>query len=302
MTPDEPNSIMGFDEDDHGRYRRAFASSFSDKSLRDQAPVIESYVDLFIRQLSSRVSGLKGKQKTVDIEKWFNFLTFDISGDLSFGESFDCLKNGKAHPWVEIAQDFGKGLALIASVNLYPPIDKLLQYIIPKHILQRSKDHRMMSFAKAQKRVALDMDRPDWVTATKKYNAQKGAFTEAEWGINLLIIAFASSETTASALTAILRELVQHKGVLHRLTQEIRGAFQSERDITIASTANLPYLNAVVSEGLRLNPPVVIGVPRVVPDGGDTVCGRWVPGGVRSSNPSSCVSSSLNFLTDIRYI
>ncbi|KAH7346072.1 cytochrome P450 [Pyrenochaeta sp. MPI-SDFR-AT-0127] len=279
MVPNEPNSIVGFDEDDHARYRRSFANAFSDKSLREQAPVIESYVDLFISRLSSLASSQKGTNKVVDFEKWFNFLTFDISGDLSFGESFDCLKNGKAHPWVEIAQDFGKGLALIASVNLYPPVDKLLQHIIPKRILQRSKDHRMISFAKAQKRVALDIDRPDWVTPTKKYNAQKGEFTDAEWGMNLLIIAFASSETTASALTGILRELAQHKGVLHRLTQEIRSTFKDNSAINIASTSNLAYLNAVISEGLRLNPPVVIGVPRVVPDGGDTVCGQWVPEG-----------------------
>ncbi|CAO2650010.1 Nn.00g013020.m01.CDS01 [Neocucurbitaria sp. VM-36] len=279
MRPDEPNSIIGFDEDDHARYRRAFANSFSEKSLRDQAPVVESHVDLFITQLKAPISSRQWVEKTVDFEKWFNFLTFDISGDLSLGESFDCVKNGKAHFWVEIAQDFGKGLALIASVNQYPPIHKLLRYVIPKNILRRSLDHREMSFARARKRVALEIDRPDWVTPTKKYNSQKGEFTEKEWSINLLVIAFAASETTASALTAIVRELLQNKGILHRLTQEIRGAFDQESDITIASTGNLMYLNAVINEGLRLCPPVVIGIPRVVPAGGDTICRQWVPEG-----------------------
>lgn len=281
MRPDEPNSIVGFDEDDHTRYRRAFVNAFSEKSLRDQAPVIESHVDEFITQLKAPISGHQWLDKTVDFAKWFNFLTFDISGDLTFGESFDCVKTGKEHFWVEITQDFGKGLALIASVNQYYPLDKLLRYIIPKHILQRSKDHRAMSSEKAQKRVALDTDRPDWVTPTKKYNAQKGKFTDSEWGINLLVIAFAASETTASALTAIIRELVQNTGGLRRLTQEIRGAFEHESDIAIASTGNLTYLNAVINEGLRLCPPAVIGIPRIVPAGGDTVCGKWLPEGAR---------------------
>ncbi|WP_152722024.1 cytochrome P450, partial [Moraxella catarrhalis] len=44
--------------------------------------------------------------------------------------------------------------------------------------------------------------------------------------------------------------------------------------------AQLPYLNAVVNESLRIAPPVVIGVPRVVPAGGATICGRYVPAGV----------------------
>ncbi|CAN9142059.1 unnamed protein product [Alternaria alternata] len=271
MSPTEPNSIVNWHEEDHTRYRRAFANSFSEKSLKEQAPVIESYVDLFMEQVK--------KRKAVDLEKWLNYLTFDISGDFTYGESWDCVANGKAHPWVDIAQDFGKGLALIGSINHYPPIDKLLRHIIPKRILQRSMDHRKLSMEQAQKRIALNVERPDWVTPTKKYSDQKDHFTDAEWGINLLVIAFAGSETTASALTAIVRMLLQHRGVLHRLTAEIRDNFQNESDMTVASTSNLPYLNAVINEGMRLGPPNAIGVPRIAPKGGDTVCDQWVPEG-----------------------
>ena len=77
--------------------------------------------------------------------------------------------------------------------------------------------------------------------------------------------------------------LLQHRGVLHRLTAEIRDNFQNESDMTVASTSNLPYLNAVINEGMRLGPPNAIGVPRIAPKGGDTVCDQWVPEGVRDS-------------------
>jgi cytochrome P450 len=264
---------MDWHEEHHARYRRAFANAFSEKSLRSQAPVIEKHVDLFMAQLK--------KRETVDLADWFNFLTFDLAGDFTYGESFGCVENGKAHPWVDIAQDFGKGLAMIGAINLYPPVEKFLRYIIPKRILQRSMDHRKMSIEQAKKRIAQDMERPDWVTPTKKYSDQKDPLTDMEWGMNLLVVAFAGSETTASAVTAITRMLVQHRGVLHRLTREIRERFQSESDITVATTGDLPYLNAVIHEGIRLCPPVVIGLPRVVPEGGDMVCDRWVPGGVR---------------------
>ncbi|KAF1937114.1 cytochrome P450 [Clathrospora elynae] len=303
MHLDEPYSILGYDELSHAKQRRAFANSFSEKSLRDQAPVVERYVNLFMTQLEAPMAGRQWTAKTVNFEKWFNFLTFDLAGDLTFGQSFDCLKNGKAHFWVEITQDFGKGLAFIASVNQYPPIHKLLRYIIPKHIMQRSLDHRQMSFEKARERLALQVDRPDWVTPTLKYCAQKDQLTEKEWEINLLVIAFAGSETIASAMTAILRELMQHKGALYRLTQEIRGAFEKESDIKIASTNNLAYLNAVINEGLRLDPPVVIGIPRVVPEGGDTVCGQWVPGGTYVAlNQYSANRQAYNFRSPNSFI
>jgi cytochrome P450 len=296
MSPDEPNSIVGFDEDDHARFRRAFANGFSEKSLKEQAPVVESYVDLLIIKLKGPVPGQVWKEKTVDFSKWFDYLTFDIAGDLTYGESFNCVKNGKAHLWVDIAQDFGKGLALIASINQYPPIDKLLRHIIPKHILKKSIDHRKMSYEQAQKRIALDLDRLDWVMPTKKYSDEKDPFTDKEWGVNLLVIAFAGSETVATALTGILRMLVQHMGVLHRLTQELRGAFKDEQDITVASTSKLSYLNAVIDEGMRLCPSVPVAIPRIVPKGGDTVCGQWVPEGTYVAvNQYSAYRQSYNF-------
>ncbi len=42
------------------------------------------------------------------------------------------------------------------------------------------------------------------------------------------------------------------------------------------------YLNAVIEEGLRIAPPFPAGLPRVVPPGGDTVCGEWLEAGVRT--------------------
>jgi cytochrome P450 len=297
MRPDEPNSIMGPDEKDHARFRRAFANSFSDKSLKDQAPVVESYVNLFINQLKALASDPSSKEKPIDLEKWFNYLTFDLSGDLSFGSSFSCLATGQTHTWVSIAQDFGKGLSLIASVNQYPPFHKLLRYIIPKKILQRSLDHRVMSTLKARDRLALSTTRPDFVTPTQAYIKQKGiSISGAEFEINMLVIAFAASETTASALTAILRELAQHKGVMHRLQTEIRSTFSSEAEITVAATTHLAYLDAVINETLRLDPPVVIGVPRITPPAGAVVCGEYVPGGTYVTyNQFSANRQSYNF-------
>jgi hypothetical protein len=302
LSNDDPESIMGPDEEAHARMRRAFANSFSEKSLKDQSPVVESYVSAMIEQLKALTSGSSSKEKIVDLVDWFIYVAFDISGDLSFGESFDCVKNGKAHYWVEISHDFGKGLAALAAINHYPPMHKLLRYVLPQAVMQRQIDHRKMSTAKTRARLALDTDRPDFVTPTKKYADKKDALTMKEWELNMAIVIFAGSETTATGLSAILRELLQNKGAMHRLTREIRDEFEVEGDISIASTGGLSYLNAVINEGLRLDPPVVTGVPREVPEGGDTICGKFVPGGVSflanmlskaNSNTDLCCLSSI---------
>jgi cytochrome P450 len=43
---------------------------------------------------------------------------------------------------------------------------------------------------------------------------------------------------------------------------------------------NMKYLQACLDEGLRIFPPVPVTLPRIVPSGGDVVCGKLVPEGV----------------------
>jgi cytochrome P450 len=67
---------------------------------------------------------------------------------------------------------------------------------------------------------------------------------------------------------------------MQRLQHEIRSSFQKFDDIDSMSTANLRYLQAVCMEGLRIFPPLPLGLPRIVPPGGDTVDGEFIPAGV----------------------
>lgn len=77
--------------------------------------------------------------------------------------------------------------------------------------------------------------------------------------------------------------LPHNKFILDRLTAEIRGAFKSDADIRFEELVKLPYMTAVIEEGLRIFPSAPIGFVRTVPEGGDTVDGHFVPGGVSIS-------------------
>jgi hypothetical protein len=68
---------------------------FSDKALKEQEPLITGYVDKLISRLHehTRSSG----SATLDIVKWYNYTTFDILGDLAFGDSFGCLESDLLH-------------------------------------------------------------------------------------------------------------------------------------------------------------------------------------------------------------
>jgi hypothetical protein len=54
-------------------------------------------------------TGTREKGAAVDITNWFNFYTLDVTGDLSLGESFDCLKDSRFHPWVAMIFNYLQG-------------------------------------------------------------------------------------------------------------------------------------------------------------------------------------------------
>lgn len=73
-----------------------------------------------------------------------------------------------------------------------------------------------------------------------------------------------------------------------QLHNEVRSAFTRYEDIDAASTAPLKYLKAVAQEAMRMYPPLPFALPRVVPEGGATVDGHFLPGGVCLSLSSPC--------------
>lgn len=81
--------------------------------------------------------------------------------------------------------------------------------------------------------------------------------------------------------------MLQNRGVYDNLVKEIRGTFSSAEDITWNSIKDLPYLGACINETFRMCPPVPTNLCRVVPAGGATVGGNWVPGGVSGTRQLS---------------
>jgi cytochrome P450 len=65
------------------------------------------------------------------------------------------------------------------------------------------------------------------------------------------------------------------------LKKELRARFKSLSEIDITSTSQLPYLQAVIKEGMRIFPANSQGLPRKSP--GTVVDGHFVPEGVSIS-------------------
>jgi cytochrome P450 len=94
------------------------------------------------------------------------------------------------------------------------------------------------------------------------------------YGESRLIIT-AGSDTTASALTFAFVFLATHPEYLHALREEFRSDLAN-----YSCERPRPLVDAVVTEAMRLWPPVFFASPRVTPPEGLTINGRFIPGNV----------------------
>ena len=252
--------------------RRLLSHAFSDSALCAQEPILTAYIDLLIVQLKAR------QDQTVDIAKWYNFTTFDLIGDLAFGDPFHCLDTGETHPWVSAITDNIRTISRLRVFTEYPILKPLRSLLLTKESRRKRAEHHEFMRLKAQKRIDAGADtRNDFMSYILCHNDERG-MTKPEIIRNSGTLVVAGSETTASALSGLTYYLLRNPRVHAKLVRHIRGAFSRDEDINLTAVKKIDYLTACLEEVLRLYPPVVETPGRLSP--GDVINGQFVPKGV----------------------
>lgn len=91
---------------------------------------------------------------------------------------------------------------------------------------------------------------------------------------------FAGSDTTAISTRAIIYYLLKNPDCKNRLIEEIderRRQGKLSDPVLLEEADSMPYLQAVMYEALRCHPAVGMSLPRVVPEGGVTIDGKFLP-------------------------
>ncbi|KAH6666429.1 cytochrome P450 [Halenospora varia] len=211
-----------------------------------------------------------GEGIVVDIAQWFGFLAFDVIGDLCFGESFGCLEDAKFHPWIALIFNSLRKATIVASLKFYPLLCHLLMLAGPRSVLRKEEEHPQFAIDKVNRRLNLESQRGDFISQIKLNSDSKTGMTPAESRRSAGIIIVSGSETTTTVMSGITNYLTKNPGKYATLASEIRNVFETEGDIILTSLRELPYLNAVIQEGLRICNPIPVGLYRISLPGGDT--------------------------------
>ncbi|CAJ2501230.1 Uu.00g040830.m01.CDS01 [Anthostomella pinea] len=258
----------------HGRRRRLWSSAFGERNLRDYEKRTSHYRELLINAIE------KSESRPMDVAKWFNLFTFDVMGDLAFGNSFQMLETSKEHRAIKLLNSGLTGLGfklpmwffrvMIGIPGLARDWWGFMKYCV------QQLENRM-------KNPKTKVDTPDIMSCLLKPSRNKRPTgldrTLLEGDSQLIVVA--GSDTTSTTLTNIFRYLAEQPDQVDHLRAEIDKLPRSELgDYVPTDLADLKHLNGTVNESLRLYPPVPTALPRLTPLEGLTIDGTFIPGNV----------------------
>lgn len=121
--------------------------------------------------------------------------------------------------------------------------------------------------------------------------------TEEEASGEALLQVVAGSDTSASTIRIVMLSLLTNPAAYRRLQAEIDEGVASgniSSPIKDSEARRLPYLQAVIKEGLRIMPPAGGAFFKTVPPGGDVIDGKHIPAGTQIGSSPFGIHHSKN--------
>ena len=287
--------------------------TFSAKSVGHFEQYLRQNLETFVQQwdLLSSVAP-KGGYAKVDGLQWCNYLAFDMIADLAFGKPFGMLARGKDIAEVQLTPDspvtyapavyiLDKRGELNGALGCIPALLPFARWIPDPFIrdgLNAIRNVTGIGIARVNERLDVvaegkKIDRVDILARLMEGKDDQGNRMErGELVAEVLTQLVAGGDTTANSLCGLLFWALKTPGVTTKLQKELDAAIP-EGIPTYSEVKDLPYLRAIINEGLRMHSTSSIGLSRVVPPGPDIeILGRHFRAGTVLSVPTWTIHHS----------
>jgi cytochrome P450 len=271
-------NMLNTEGEEHKRLRRALTPAFSTATLRrltnvfyDSAYKIKTHWDALYES---------DTEVTIDVQKWMNRMTLDTIGIAGFGHDFKTL-DGQPSAIIEAFEAFAKvrqqsftsQMVIFASTilplfarlfpstrgSLFEKLGAVTSGVARQMLEDEKKGKEINGAAHSVKETSILELLVKEESATRK---TKLSNEEMKSHIDLFLIA--GYETTAISLTWALIELARQLELQQKLREELQ-RFSSSDPTWDQMKSELPLLDAVVHETLRLHPPLRL-ITRVAAD------------------------------------
>jgi benzoate 4-monooxygenase len=268
-------------------------------------------LELFVQKWDTMSNNAHGQFAKLDCLHWFNYLAFDMIGDLAFGQPFGMLEKGKDiteirmtpdspisyAPAVEVLNRRGEVSGTLGCLPQLKPYAKYFPDPFFSQGIAAVENLAGIAVARVSQRLEgkQDVDRVDLLARLMEGKDENGEkLGRAELTAEALTQLIAGSDTTSNTSCAILFWVCKTPGVLQRLQKELDMAIPSGVDVpTFEMVKELPYMQNVINETLRIHSTSSLGLPRLVPPGpGVEILGRHFPAYTVLSVPAYTIHHS----------
>ncbi|HEY8809938.1 MAG TPA: cytochrome P450 [Solirubrobacterales bacterium] len=255
------DGLLTIDDDYHDRARAIMMPAFH----REQ---VTSMIDSMAAEAEGAIATLRPGQ-VVDLYDWMRNLAMRIAMRALLGLDPDGAGKGAA-----AAEHFERALGFY---GIDYPLRLLRGPGSPwrKLVSSRQVLDEIVFSEIARRRAAPDPGSRDILSLLLAARGEAGeAFTDREVRDQVMTLMFAGHDTSTSTLTFMMHELARHPDVVEKLCEEQDRVLGGAPPTVDRLEREMPYLDMVLDEVLRLYPPAWIGPRRAVREfefGGYTV-------------------------------
>lgn len=283
----------------HHETKKAFQPLYSMSAIVRYENHVSECTDILIQKLDNFASS----GTTVDLGHWLQCYAFDVMSSITYSERFGFLDVGEDVNGIMTA--LRKHMRYASQVGIYPEIHPWIYGLLGRFKSSGAYSRNLLVQLVGQKiaqrrkyRAAAASEKGDVEKTFQPLTSKTDDF------LNKMIIAneqdpdkvtpymvfmmalaniIAGADTTATSLSGIIYHLLRNPTTLMKLRQEIEEVTSARNlinsRINFQEAQAMPYLQAVIKEGLRMHPAVGLPLWREVPAGGVQICGQTFPQG-----------------------
>jgi cytochrome P450 len=215
--------------------------------------VMDSTILNYCKQLGV-IFGKSADSKTaIDVQESFKNFTLDVIGSVGFGYQFRCLSDTESKDQKAMA-----GVLLALQLRFRRILPNFLYYFAdaPARALRERLRNNIGNMIDGRVERGLDEKDQDVIALMVRRMLEGDKTFTRESLINQgMLFLFAGSDTTSTTLTAAVSELALNPDAQEKLFNEIDSVLGSTPPTSDdVSAANMPYLDAVCKESMRLWP------------------------------------------------
>jgi len=267
---------------------------------------MENSIDMEIAKLiyllETKYLSTGGDYRPVDFGEKASFFTLDVISELAFGQAFGYLdQDADVYDYLAITKNFIPVMMVLGDI---PYLATALQSKYLKGLLPKESDKLGFgAFIGVAKRLVAKRFGPDAKSHPDMLQSfVRHGLTQEEASGEALLQVVAGSDTSAGCIRTVMLSLLTNPISYRKLRAEIDNGIAAGKvssPIKDSEGRQLPYLQAIIKEALRLMPPASGAFYKEVPPAGDMINGMFIPGGTQiGSSPMAIHCSKKIFGAD----